>query len=450
MKQTRTVTASRPPTALRRTALRATAAVAVAVLAGVTAAPAIAATGPASVSAGRSAAPATGPAATSSAHTGRGTLISVTPVARLDRSAVLAFLAKGGVEADRSLVRHDIAAYRLIYRTVTPQGAPTTASGLLVLPQGGDRRLSLVSDTHGTMVHRDYAPSVADDFSRLSAALYASTGRAVAAPDYLGLGKGPGSHPYMDTRSAVTATVDMLRASGRATEKLGRNLNGDVHATGFSQGGQVAMAIGRELSGQGPSGREPSGGERHFRLKSLAPVSGPYDLLGTELPALYDGRVNPLSGIFYSTYFLTAQNKLHPLYKDPAEVFRKPYDKVAEQLFDTHHTEEDVARNLPGTLKELLTPRYYEEMRRPSGALLAAIKVNDGTCDWKPRAPVRLYTSSGDTDVPRGNARTCAADLARNGVKAPTVDQGQVDHFGTFKKSAPQIARWFNSLDPVR
>jgi hypothetical protein len=362
-------------------------------------------------------------------------------VADLDRSGVAAFLTKGGMKADRTLVRHGIAAYRLIYRTVTPQGVPTTASGLLVLPRNGDRRLSLVSDTHGTMVHRDYAPSVGEDFGRLSPYLYASTGRAVAAPDYLGLGKGPGPHPYMDTRSAVTATVDMLRASDRATERLGRQLTGDVYATGFSQGGQVAMAVARELSG-----KRSSASGTHFRLKALAPVSGPYDLGGTEIPALYDGRVNATSGLFYTAYFLTAQNKLHPLYKDPAEVFRKPYDKVVEQLFDTRHTEEDVVRNLPATVKDLLTPAFYEEMRHPTGALRAAIEANDGTCDWKPKVPVRLYTASGDTDVPIGNSRACAADLARHGAKAPTVDQGPVDHFGAFRKSAPEIARWFNAL----
>lgn len=54
---------------------------------------------------------------------------------------------------------------------------------------------AVVSDTHGTMAHRDYAPSVAEDSGRYAAYLQAPAGRAVAAPDYLGLGKGPGLHP---------------------------------------------------------------------------------------------------------------------------------------------------------------------------------------------------------------------------------------------------------------
>ncbi|MEU8886301.1 alpha/beta hydrolase [Streptomyces sp. NPDC048442] len=435
---------------MKQTRAATTALVTVVALAGLAAAPALAATAPAAPAGAPSAVPVATSAvfeAAAQKRTGRGALLSVTPLGELGRGEVAAYLAKGGLEADAQLVRYGLAAYRLTYRTVTPQGAPTTATGLFVLPKGlpkgGDRRLPVVSDTHGTMIHRDYAPSVGDDFGRLSSYLYASTGRAVAAPDYLGLGKGPGLHPYMDTKSAVTATVDMLRASRRAAKQLGRPLSGDVYATGFSQGGQVAMAVGRELA----RGAGSTGGDRHFRLKALAPVAGPYDLGGTEIPALYDGRVSPMSGLFYTSYFLTAQNRIHPLYKDPAEVFRQPYAKVVEELFDTRHTEEDVARNLPGSIKELLTPGFYEKMRHPSGALLKAIEANDGTCDWKPRVPVRLHTSSGDTDVPIGNARTCAADLADNGVKAPVIDQGKVDHFGAFKKSAPQIARWFAALD---
>ncbi|MGW1351544.1 alpha/beta hydrolase [Streptomyces sp. NPDC002409] len=409
----------------RRVARRATAAAAAMVLAALGTAPALAQQ------------PSGAPDATrphAAAH-GRGTLLGVTPVAALDRAAVARFLAQSGM--DTGTVRHGLRAYRLTYRTVTPQGAPTTATGLLVLPEGGPRRLDLVSDTHGTMAHRDYAPSVGEGFGRFAPYLHASAGRAVAAPDYLGLGKGPGRHPYMDTRSAVTASVDMLRASRTAARQLRRPLTGDVYASGFSQGGQVAMALGRALD---------KGVDRHFRLRALAPVSGPYDIEHAETPALFDGRVNDTSAVFYMTYYLTAQSRLHPLYKDTSEAFRKPYVDIVDRLFDTNHTEEEIIPALPATLKELLTDDYYRRMQHPTGGLLAAARAQDGNCDWKPDVPVRLHTSSGDTDVPIANARNCAADLASHGVEAPVVDQGGVDHNGTYMKAGPQIVRWFDEL----
>ncbi|MFE7614063.1 alpha/beta hydrolase family protein [Streptomyces sp. NPDC057496] len=409
----------------RRVARRVTAAAAAMVLAGLGTAPALA----------QQPSGAPDPTRPHAAAHGRGTLLGVTPVAALDRAAVAGFLAGAGM--DTGTVRHGLRAYRLTYRTVTPQGAPTTATGLLVLPEGGPRRLDLVSDTHGTMAHRDYAPSVGEGFGRLAPYLHASAGRAVAAPDYLGLGKGPGRHPYMDTKSAVTASVDMLRASRTAARQLHRPLTGDVYASGFSQGGQVAMALGRALD---------EGADRHFRLRALAPVSGPYDIEHAEMPALFDGRVNDISAVFYMAYYLTAQSRLHPLYKDTSEAFRKPYADVVDRLFDTNHTEEEIIPALPATLKELLTDDYYRQAQHPTGGLLAAARAQDGNCDWKPDVPVRLHSSSGDTDVPIANARNCAADLASHGVRARVVDQGEADHNGTYMKAGPQIVRWFDRL----
>ncbi|MFG2623949.1 alpha/beta hydrolase [Streptomyces sp. NPDC048473] len=371
----------------------------------------------------------------SAAAHGRGALLDITPVADLSRADVARFLASGGM--DTGTVRHGLRAYRLTYRTLTPQGTPTTATGLLALPGGGPHRLDLVSDTHGTMAHRDYAPSVGEDFGRFAPYLHASAGRAVAAPDYLGLGKGPGRHPYMDTKSSVTASADMLRASRTAALRLDRPLTGDVYASGFSQGGQVAMALGRAIG---------NGVDRHFRLRALAPVSGPYDIEHVETPGLFDGSVNDTSGIFYMTYFLTAQNRLHPLYRDASEAFRKPYAGIVDDLFDSNHTEEQIIPALPATLKEPLTDDYYRQVQHPTGALLAAVRAQDGSCAWKPDVPVRLYSSSGDTDVPIANARNCAADLAAHGVGAPVIDQGSTGHNATYMKSGPQIVHWFDTV----
>ncbi|MFI1399277.1 alpha/beta hydrolase [Streptomyces sp. NPDC020681] len=367
---------------------------------------------------------------------GRGSLLHMKPIGALDHAQVAQFVARAGLDA--ASVRYGVRAYRLTYRTTDPYGRTTLATGLFVLPDGGRRTVGIVSDTHGTMAHRDNAPSVGEGLGRLAPYLHASAGRAVAAPDYLGLGMGPGRHPYMDTASAVTATVDMLRASRTAARMLGRPLTGDVYATGFSQGGQVAMALGRTLH---------KGADPRLRLRALAPVSGPYDLVNAELPGIFDGSVNDTSAVFYLAYFLTAQNRIHPVYRTPADAFRQPYAARIEQLFDGSHAEEDIVKALPGTLKELLTADFYRQVRRPEGGLLRALRAQDGACGWKPAAPVRLYTASGDTDVPISNARSCARHLAAHSTKAPVLDQGKVDHFGAFKSAEPKIVSWFNAVE---
>lgn len=402
-------------------------------LAALTAAPAVAAPRPFTVQPSGSGQTVHAAAAT---HTdqGRGTLLSVTPLGRQSRAEVITQAKKQGLETGTA--RHGVAAYRLTYRTITPDGRPTTASGLLAVPTGsGSRPLPPVVHTHGTLSYRGYAPSVANGPDRAVSVLYASAGRAAIAPDYLGLGTGPGRHPYMDTRSSVSASLDMLRAAHSAAPEVGVPLARTVSLTGFSQGGQVAMALGRELD---------RGADRRFRLGMLAPVGGPYDLDGQELPGMFDGRIDPRAAVFYLSFFLTAQNRLHPLYHDPAEVFRAPYADWVEDLFDSDHSAEETAGKLPERIEDLLTDTWYRKLRHPSGALLEVLRANDRTCDWKPGRGVRitLYSATGDRDVPIANTRSCGRQLASHGVRAAVVDQGaDADHYASFLRSEPSIAR---------
>ncbi|GES32807.1 hypothetical protein AB0G60_27930 [Streptomyces angustmyceticus] len=205
--------------------------------------------------------------------------------------------------------------------------------------------------------------------------------------------------------------------------------------TGFSQGGQVTMELGRALA---------RGADPRFRAGLLAPVGGPYDLEGSELPGMFDGRVDPRAAVYYLSYFLTAQNRLHPLYRDPGEVFRAPYAHRVEDLFDGGHSEKEIIEKLPGRIEDLLTRTWYEKLRHPSGALLDVLRANDRTCDGKPGRGARttLYTAAGDRDVPMANARGCATELARRGARVTVVDQGaDASHGVSFLRSEPSIAR---------
>ncbi|MET9294218.1 alpha/beta hydrolase [Streptomyces sp. NPDC003077] len=365
---------------------------------------------------------------------GRGTLVSVVPLGHVSRARIVEQAREAGFDGEAA--RHDVADYRLTYRTVTPEGRPTTASGLLVLPEGGARRLPTVVHAHGTLSYRGYAPSVADDSpDRAATQLFASLGRVGVAPDYLGLGTGPGRHLYMDAWSSSAASLDVLRAARSAVRALGRSMDGRVGVTGFSQGGQVAMALSRELAG---------GVDPRFRLRALAPVSGPYDLEGSTLPGMFDGRVAPDAAVYYVSYYLTAQNRRYPLYKDPHDVFRAPYADRVETLFDGEHPAEDVEGKLPGSLKELLTDTWHEKLRHPSGLFRKVIRASGGTCDWAPEpdVPTTLYTATGDTHVPVANTRACVRSLAKYGARATVIDQGaKTGHFGTWQRSVPDIAR---------
>ncbi|MFF4187541.1 lipase [Streptomyces sp. NPDC001691] len=384
------------------------------------------------------------PARTGHEEGARGELVSAEKLYTLaSAQAVAAELGRAGF--DGAVARHGVAGYRLVYRTVDPHGRPTLASGLLVLPLDGERRLRTVSFAHGTGVHRNDSPSMSGPGTFLSAPVvaHAAAGAAAVAPDYLGMGTGPGPHPWMDVPSETTASLDLLRAARAFVPRTGHALERTVQVTGFSQGASAALGLGRALQ---------AGEDHWFRLGALAPVSGAYDFGGTELPALLAGRLDPKSGVVYAAYTLVAFNRLQPVYDRPGEVFRAPYDQSVEALFDGAHTGEQLMRGTPDTLGELLTAHGRELLAHPAGPLAAALRATDAVCrDWAPHAPTRLYMATGDEQAVTDNTAGCRKALRASGVDVPVVDLGPVDHHGSRHlgsnvAATTRIVRWFAGL----
>src|SRR3954471_16560698 len=185
-------------------------------------------------------------AATSRVHAPRGVLLSAVPIAQLTAAQLDAAAADfPGIPQ----ARYGVTAYRLIYRTVDHFGRPTTASGIVVLPQGRRGAVTAAESLHGTKATKGAAASVDDTSTdRLVTALFAGQGLVGVAPDYLGLGLRSGKPPDLDTKTETTSSGDLLLAARTFTAKHGIALKRDVLVTGFSQGGRASMAFGRALS----------------------------------------------------------------------------------------------------------------------------------------------------------------------------------------------------------
>jgi hypothetical protein len=367
----------------------------------------------------------------------RGELVSAEHLRALSAEQAAAELA-----SDRfapGTIRYGVDTYRVVYRTIDVQGRSAIASGLLVLPRNHARRLRTVSFTHGTELFKGDAPSVATDvWGSAPAITYASAGFAAVAPDYLGLGVGPGTHPWMDVPSETTASLDMLHAARRLVARTGRELQREVLVTGFSQGASAAMGLARALQ---------AGADRWFQLAAVAPISGAYDLQHAELPALLNGELHPKAAVIYTAYLLVAWNRLHHLYDSPAEVFQAPFDSTIEQLFDNQHTGQQVVIATPDDVSQLLTPHALQMLRTPTGQLAAALRIADSTCtDWTPRAPIRLYIATADEQAANANSYHCQAALRSHGVDAPLVSVGDVDHLDSNRLGTAATVRWFLHL----
>lgn len=364
----------------------------------------------------------------------RGTVVSAEPVFEMSAAETAGYLAEWNYPvADANGVR----AQQVVYNTVAADGTPITASGLIVVPDTGTARLRLVSYAHGTTVRRDEAPSADGETERARTVQFAAAGYAAVAPDYLGLGEGPGFHPYAHAPTEGSASADLLLAARSLLADQGRELDPGVLVTGFSQGGQAALALGRELH---------SGAVEGFGLAATAAVSGAYAVQEVQAPAALDGRVEARRAVLYLGYWMTAMNRIYHLYDDPAEAFRQPYAQRIEALFDGHHDLLSVSSGLPRTPAELLTPQYLELARNPTGAALRAMADSDSVCDWAPDVPVRLFAARGDRSVPFENSQSCMK--AELGGSAELIDLGDIDHGDTVRTALPQILDWFRKTQP--
>jgi hypothetical protein len=364
----------------------------------------------------------------------RGMVVSSTPVLGLDAKQVKDLLQPLGVYVPEA--RHGVDAYRVVYRTIDVRGRSTTASTLVALPRTDDRRLRPAVWMHGTQSYRRDAPSVSGCCDRAAGVLFASLGYATTAPDYLGLGEGPGTHPYFHSATMVSASVDALRATRYFAAGKGRVVGGPVAVSGFSQGANGSFLLARALQ---------QGADRRFTLGALAPISGAYHLFDVEWPAALDGAVESRAATYYLAYITVAWNRIYHLYGDESEVFKAPYAGRVAALFDGGHTIDDTRAGLPSKPADLLQPEYAALLRNPTGALGRAARANDDAClRWKPSAPVRMYAAHGDPEAVYANSERCKESL--KGAHPTLTDVGDVDHITSLVLSIPRVATWFATL----
>jgi alpha-beta hydrolase superfamily lysophospholipase len=368
------------------------------------------------------------PTAASAANQSRGALLDVVPVAEFQADQVANYLTNYGLDTSR--VRFGVDTKRIVYRTIDPRGRSTTASALVVLPRNGDRTPRQVTWLHGTTGYRGSTASLRDGNDRAFAVFFASAGYLTTAPDYLGLGAGPGTHPYMHAPSEVTASVDALRAARELAGRTGRRPDSRVLVTGHSQGGHVTMALGAALQ---------RGADPRLALAGLAPISGPMHMSRSVAHALA-GQID--HSVAYMAYLTVAWNRLYHLYDSPSDAFNKP---SIEELFDGDHRDEEIFPELPPTVTDLYKTSFKTRLENPRGALRAALIEADSFCDWRPRVPVRIYTSSGDREVPIFNSTYCQQRLDRRGAQAELIDLGaDVGHMDAPNHALPRILAEFD------
>jgi len=261
----------------------------------------------------------------------------------------------------------DVAVHRIRYATVDGANAVTTASGALMVPLGGDPQCRgarpILLYAHGTTTDRAFdmtnLQGDPNGEALIVAALFASQGYIVVAPNYAGYDDSSlPYHPYLVADQQSKDMIDALTAARSAFPTAAAPATADsgrLFITGYSQGGYVAMATHRAMQDAGMS------------VTASAPMSGPY-AMAAFVDAIFAGRVS--SGATVSaTLLITAYQKAYGnVYAGTADVFEAQYAGGIESL-------------LPST-----TPRsqLYAQGRLPKDALFSSTPPDLAFADVTP------------------------------------------------------------------
>jgi alpha/beta superfamily hydrolase len=230
-----------------------------------------------------------------------------------------------------------VDVHQIRYHTLDPASQPTTASGALMIPTGGNASCQgprpIVVYAHGTSAEKNYNianitnPDNAEGL--LIAAAFAAQGYIVVAPNYAGYDSSSlGYHPYLHADQQSKDTADALSAARSALPTSFAPTvtdNGRLLITGYSQGGFVAMATHRRLQSSGVT------------VTASAPMSGPYALAAFG-DAVYQGQVIDSAPLLVGWLMTAYQRAYGNIYASPAEAFDPRYAPTIDALLPTTGT----------------------------------------------------------------------------------------------------------------
>jgi hypothetical protein len=200
-----------------------------------------------------------------------------------------------------------------------------------MVPVGNDAQCRgarpLVLYAHGTTTDRDFnMTNLQDDpngEALILAALFASQGYVVVAPNYAGYDSSTlPYHSYLVADQQSKDMIDALHAARSAlptTSAPNVTDGGRLFITGYSQGGYVAMATQRAMQAAG------------MTVTASAPMSGPY-AMAAFVDAEFAGRVGTGSTVSATLLFTGFQQTYGDIYSSAADVFEDAYASGIESL----------------------------------------------------------------------------------------------------------------------
>ena len=337
------------------------------------------------------------------------------------------------------MLSHDVEMYRISYE-MPFMGEQIWVSGAAFLPSGFNtaEAYPILVFNHGTTFVRTAAPSFKDQINNMGY-LLSSLGFIVLMPDYVGLGESQIMHPYCHAESESDCGWSLVQAFTDSQTEFDVNHNGNLFISGYSQGGHVAMAMAKDLV--------PASIENEVELRAVAPLSGPYDMSGVQLPFTFAeiSYSNPA----YLFYILKGWNEVYgDLYTDFSEICNEPYASIIEPMLNGEYSADEINAQCPEILTNLFPEDLIQEvLNDPDHIVMQRAQEND-VFEWVPTMPMRINYCTQDEEVFYQNALSAEAWMVENGAEdVVAYNLGNVNHNTCALPAITMAALWFYSIN---
>ncbi|MBC7391099.1 MAG: alpha/beta fold hydrolase, partial [Opitutaceae bacterium] len=331
--------------------------------------------------------------------------------------------------------RYDVKIFRVEYKTEF-EGKMITASGIVALPFGENKAWPTLSYHHGTVFADSDAPTNNKNDQFVIAAL-ASAGYVIAAPDYIGFGSSTGvTHPYYVAKYSAYTPRDLLIATQELLAQKHIASNGKLFLAGYSQGGNVTMAVSKSIEATPIPG---------YNLTATAVGAGGYNMEGI-FADITSRKEYPSPN--YIAYIIQSYRKTYHLKDSLNYYFKEPYASRINNLIDGKTESSVINNNLTTRFDSLIRPEFVEAVKQGTDMnFYNALKENN-LHNWKPTLPLKIYHSDADEVVPYADSEFTYKTMLGLGSTSVTFVQIQGKSHGT--GSVPMIAdviNWFNSFN---
>lgn len=321
----------------------------------------------------------------------------------------------GSVAQGAIATKYPVKMYKVIYHSFDADSIPTTASGLLVVPQQTPCEVPIVSFQHNDIIRKSDAPSTYGFNSQwFVGAAAASLGYITDLPDGIGLGTGPGFHPYLHMQSEATAVIDMIRAVKEFVDTTGASPNEQVFLAGSGEGASASLAAHMYIQAYLDS---------VMHVTATGGISGYYDMSGTMVNQILTDStyIDPS----YLPNLLLGYNKAYQFFAHDSDMMIYPYDSTIPPLFNGNNRNYTIDSHLPSVAKHILRQDQIDSLQNDSTNFFRLLLKKNDLYNWTPTSPIKLLYCTADEYVPFQHSIMAYQHFVQNGsTMVDTLDIG--------------------------